>query len=360
MEAFEPMSIACAPPPCAAPCRPVARYLAGVMNDFAAPAAPRARAVQPWPASAGQVLAIMGERRFTHLSRTQAEAYRAMVLPRLQADLDAGRPLRFCWDLGPGYHASLRADFRGLRFAPGLGELLALRQVRRFAQAVQALHAPGVHFDLVIDDLCAWVANDVEPGLTAGYLERLDALVRAVGLQGQVSVLAESALESADAYRRAFEREPARPWPEVLGPAERDNVSRFVGRACSGAAARAHIERYERAQAVSGRLMAQHLQGVRLTQRASAQCWGFRSFPGGAGRLQCGEVDLVLVDGAHPRPQLITSSHGGRVHRWPVAAQDLPPGWPLPQGVAHAAVFTAPPAGRVAAAERDGTRSGCE
>ncbi|MFW2357698.1 hypothetical protein [Hydrogenophaga sp.] len=305
------------------------------MNDrlpqFAAPAASQS--------VLDRVLHTLGGRRFTHLSRSQAQPYLERMRSLLKADMDAGRPLHFCYDLGPGYHASVEADFTGLRFAPSLGELLALRQIHAFGREVAPVYAPGVRFSLVIDDLCAWVTNDVELIDTARYLKQFTALVGAVGMQDRVSVLAESALEDARVYRRAFERTPQLTKALAVSPAEQDNVSRFVGRACSTAQAADHLARYQRALVVSDHLLGAHLGGVRLTQRTTAQSLGFRCFPGSDVRLQSGEVDLLLASGAHPRPVLITHRHHALYRRWPVEMDALPPNWPLPTGSAQVAAL---------------------
>jgi len=323
----------------------VGRYLHALLQEFAAaPALPGAMADD---AAGGkpvveQVLDLLGSRRFTHLSRQQAWPYRAGMRSLLQADVEAGRPLLFAYDLGPGYHASLCDDYSGLRFGPGLGELLALRQIRAFNQAVAAVYAPGVLFRLVIDDLCAWVSNDVALLHTASYGQQLATLVRALGLQGRVSVLAESYLVSPGAYRQAFERLPRVPWHAPVSTAEQENVSRFVGRACTPQEASDYLARYQRAQVVSERVLEQQLQGVRLTQRATTGCLGFRAFAGSDARLQCGEVDVLMTDAAPPRPVLITRRNRAQYQRRPLQAAELPPDWPLPPGVVHAAVRNSP------------------
>lgn len=337
-----------APAPALAPLPQATRYLGELLQALAGPLPLDRDAPRPPPlgeaAVVEQVLDLLCGRRFTHLSRAQAQPYRTRMRPLLLADVVAGRALRFDYDLGPGYHASVRADCTGLRFAPGLGELLALRQIRLLDQAVRAVHAPGVRFQLVLDDLCAWVCNDVAPESTAAYVRRLNALVDATGMRGLVEVLAESALVSAPTYRRSYEQQPlvlldARP----VGPAERDNVSRFVGRVCSLEQAREHLARYARAQVVSEQVLAAHLTGVRLTQRATPQCLGFRSFPGGAARLQTGEVDLLLAPGAAPRPVLITTHNSAHVQRLAVGTEHLPAAWPQALGEVCVAVPWAEP-----------------
>lgn len=132
---------------------------------------------------------------------------------------------------------------------------------------------------------------------------------------------------------------PQTRWTLAVSTAERENVSRFVGHEVSTAQAADHLARYRRASAVSDQLLGDHLRGVRLTQRATAQCLGFRCFPGSDVRLQSGEVDLLLTTGAQPRPVLITHRNHAMYQSWPLEMDLLPSGWPLPIGAVHVAVL---------------------
>jgi hypothetical protein len=329
-----------------------APWLADVLADlFADPAADPVTGYAPMaPAvavvvSAGQatvaerVFDILCERRFSHLSRTQARRYRAATLAHLQADAAQQQPLRFFYDLGGGYHAGLRADFADLRFVPGLGELLALRQIRGFAHAVAAVYPPGVRFHLVIDDRCAAVANGIGQAQTAGYVARLRALLEALRMNAVVTLLVESETVPADVYQAAFDACPSpAPAADEPSPATLENIRRFLGRACSPAQALAHLARYQRAQSVSERLLALRLNGVRLTQRATPNSLGFRAFPGGDSRLQSGEVVVLASARAGPRPLLVTSRNRAACALWPLAAAELPPAWPLALGPVFAAL----------------------
>jgi hypothetical protein len=320
-------------------------YLADLLRSFDAPLS-----AQPGPgaddaalgprrrATAEDLADLLCDRRFTHLSQTQARRYRPAICVRLQSDIDAGRPLRFFYDIGGGYHAGLRPDFADLRFSPGLGELLALRQIRRFTLAVEPWYAPGLHFSLVIDDLCAWAANDIALDKTQGYRMRLCALIDAVRMAATVDVLAESALCTSAHFQAAVAGEPAPAPPPQLTAQALENVSRFVGHACTPTEALEHLARYQRAQAVSDRLLAPHIQGVRLTQRASDTCMGFRSFPGGDSRLQTGAVVLTVGPGDVVRPLLLTSRNVGdhEISLLPFTA--LPHNWPLAAGDAQLAL----------------------
>lgn len=321
--------------------RAIMVWLGGVLATFAnarstLEALPD-RSVADRVSCADQVFQILGHRRFTHLSRSQAQVYKPTLLTQWQADMKRGRPLSFFYDLGPGYHASLKPDFSGLRFEPGLGELLALRQILLFSQAVQAIYAQGVRFSLVIDDLCAWVTNDVALTQTAAYLHRLEKLINDLGLQERVALIAESRLIDSTDYQRAFcaARSHAVSVNPVPTRLQQENVSRFVGRYCTTAEVADHLQRYAHAQALSERYLAGHLLGVRLTQRATPATFGFRAFSGGDIRHQCGEVDVLVTPVTLPRPVLTTYLSHGRYQRWPIPAHYLPVGWPLPPDVVH-------------------------
>ena len=314
-----------------------ADYLLELLRDFRNPCPWQGHAPERTDPSVSDVLDILCSRRFTHLSQTQSLPYRESMQGQLKADLSARRALRFCYDLGGGYHASLEADFTGLRFAPGLGELLALRQILGFSRAIERLYPPGVHFRLVIDNLCAWKANDIALEHTEGYLAQLQALINDLGLHERIEILAESRVINADLYQASFDRLQPPLRTGTVSISDRENVSRFVGHACTEEQTRCYLERYQHAQAISEPLLARHLDGIRLTQRASAQGFGFRSFPGGDARLQSGEVDLLICQGSRPKPMLLTTKNRQRYRRWALGPEDLPADWPLAPGVVHVA-----------------------
>lgn len=314
-----------------------ADYLLGLLRDFRNPSPLKGHAPDRTCPSVDNVLDILCSRRFTHLSQARSLPYRESMQSQLHADLSTRRALRFCYDLGAGYHASLEPDFTGLRFAPGLGELLALRQILGFSRAVERIYPPGVHFRLVIDNLCAWKANDIPLEHTEGYLAQLQALISDLGLHERVEILAESRVINSTLYQASFARLQPPLQTEMVSASDKENVSRFVGHACTEDEVRSHLARYQHAQAISEQLLARHLDGIRLTQRASAQVFGFRSFPGGDSRLQSGEVDLLICPGSQPKPMLLTTRNRQLYRRWALGHEYLPPNWPLAPGVVHVA-----------------------
>ncbi|MEJ2542109.1 MAG: L-tyrosine/L-tryptophan isonitrile synthase family protein, partial [Gemmatimonadota bacterium] len=232
------------------------------------------------------------------------------VTSHLRRDVGEGRPVRFYYDLGPGYPASLDLREPELSFEVGLGELVAIQQVVSFSREVQDIYSPGAHFWLVIDNLCGRATNDIPLERSRSYVSRLRRMIDTLGLGHRISVLVESELNSWETYRRRLEREPRQSPPEV-GPKDIRNVTRFLGRPCDGHEAAARIELYRRTGRVTEALLAPAIEGVRLTQRATPSTLGFRSFPGGDQRIQVGQLAMTPRPREGLRPILITTHNAG-------------------------------------------------
>jgi hypothetical protein len=267
---------------------------------------------------------ILTHRRFSHLSRRQAQPYRDGVTSLLRADVSRGRPTRFYYDLGPGYHASIDLASPELSFEPGLGEMIALRQIVRLLHRVQGVYPPGAAFWLIIDNLCGLATNDIPLERTEAYVVRLRRLIEQLRLEARISVLVESELNSWETYRDRLEQEAPDPHPEVT-PSDVQNVARFLGRSCDPSEAAARMELYSRTGRVTEELLAPAIEGVRLTQRATPSTLGFRAFPGGDQRIQSGQLALSPDSTGRVRPILITTYNTEQYDlQWISPPEDLP------------------------------------
>ena len=282
-----------------------ASYLSDVMATFGT--TPRPEPAASAGAIDEHVFGLLVHRRYSYLGRTKAARYRQSVMPSIQDDVAHRRPIRFFFDIGPGYHASPEPGAAGLSFDVGLAELLMLRQVVMFDAAVRTHHPPGVTFSLVIDNLCGLFTNDVPLVSTHAYVRRLRALIDELDVTGVVDLLVESEYFTETEYDAAYAAVAPQPPRDDFGDDDLENVARFLGRACTPAEAAERVERYRRAGTATEALLARVIRGVRLTQRATDATLAFRSFPGGAQRMQVGEIVLVRADGARPRPILLTS-----------------------------------------------------
>jgi Pyoverdine/dityrosine biosynthesis protein len=281
-------------------------YLQALVAELDAPW-PRATAMPALDDVAARTFATLTAREFCYLSQSRVAPYRDQVLRQLAAAALCGVPLRFYFDIGGGYHASLRPGTDALSFDVGLAELLVLRQIRRFAARITEFYPPGVQFWLVIDNLCALLVNDIPLARTTAYCRQLRELIAAAGMEQLVSVLVES--ESFD----TAEFEAARPADSVATMAaatstkDHQNIERFLGRSCDENEAAERMARYRRISAQSEALLDSVIDGVHMTQRASPTTLCFRPYPGGDSRIQTGEVSLRGVPGGGFQPLLLTS-----------------------------------------------------
>lgn len=271
---------------------------------------PGTNLLPPIPGDAGlaeKLFDCLTDRAFTHLGKQRCEPYRSRTLALLRRDIAAGRPIRLMYDFGPGYHASLQPDVSGLSFDMGLAEWLALRQIALFEQQVKAHYAPGIHFGLVIDNLCGWLSNDVPLASTMLYVQRLRGLISQLGMGETVYLRVESEFISQAAYGALFDAVNPNVNAFVPTAADRLNVERFLGRPASLQEVCIRLARYERASHVTESLLAKCDPIIRLTQRATQHTLGFRAYPGGASRIQVGELVLAFTDPKTVRAALLTS-----------------------------------------------------
>jgi hypothetical protein len=261
-------------------------YLGGLLDTIRKPltTAPWARGERHL---ASAVFDILTSREFSYLSRSQSEPYRFSAEAILAKQIARAERLRFFLDLGAGYHATLRPGVEPLSFDVGLGELLVLRQIAAFRQRVAEVYSEGVSFVLVIDNMAALLVNDIPLEATTSYCREYFAM------------------EDFERQRAALDY--AAPRAVALTDRVYENVVRFLGRPCSPEEALERALRYEPIIEVSESLLEELIDGVHLTQRATASTLAFRPFPGGATRIQCGEVALCHNEHGKLRPFLLTS-----------------------------------------------------
>jgi hypothetical protein len=239
-----------------------------------------------------KVYEALTHRRFCALSRERGRRYRPAALEAFAASHRRGDPFEFWLDIGPGYHASLRPGTLPLSFEVGLAEFFMLTQIAAFLCSVDTIYPPGARFRLVVDNLCALRTNDVPVERTTEYCTGLRRLIHEMGLARRVRLFVESEEFDLDEYDSLLRHAKEPPLLRQASHAEVDNVARFLGRRCSPTEAVERMRLYRRTEATTECLMGRAVRGMRLTQRSTPTTLGFRSFPGGDARIQCGEVAL--------------------------------------------------------------------
>lgn len=291
----------------------VREYLRSILRDLEAPdvAAPGITAAR----LPELVFAAQTQREFCYLGRARVAPYRDRAQQLIARSVGRGEPVHYCLDIGGGYHASLRPGTEELSFGPGLGELLLLRQIRRFDTRVRGLYPPGTRFSLVIDNLVAWFVNDIAILSTENFCARLRDLIAHAGMAGLVELWVESEHLAAADFEELRPACRVAPDADALTGKDHDTIERFLGRHCDRAEAAQRAARYREITAVSGELINRRLDGLRMTQRATAETICFRPFPGADSRIQSGEVALCTATDGHLRPLLLTS-HNQHLYNW--------------------------------------------
>jgi hypothetical protein len=269
---------------------------------------------EPLPACAEPVTAdlperifdVLTSREYCYLSSARVAPYREQIIDFILKAVTNAQPIRFYYDIGGGYHATLEPGVAKLSFDVGLAELMILRQIRSFVAKVNPLYGPGAVFTLVIDNMCAALINDVPLEHTKSYVQKLRTLIRETGMNGLVDLLVESERFTEADFARV--RLAAAPGPAGgVSTKQHENVERFLGRRCDSAEAAERTRLYSEVTTASEKLLNTIIDSVHMTQRASATTICFRPFPGGDSRIQAGEVAL-LADGTKKiRPILLTS-----------------------------------------------------
>jgi len=274
--------------------------------------------------TAADVFHIITGRNYSHLSRGKAGKYKDAIIQHIEQDVQSGKPATFFYDLGPGYHASLHPGQMDLSFGIGISELFALYQISEFSKEVSEVYSNGVQFFIVIDNLCALATNDIPTEKTMQYCAELRSLIEETGTQQKIQLLVESELfEEADYPRLELPVNTTN--DQFLSEGEIENVSRFVGRHCDMSEALARINVYGKASEVTENNLTSVVTGVRLTQRATENTLGFRSFPGGDSRIQTGEIAITHNKKGKLCPTLLTSRNIGEYDQYRF---ELPTGVP--------------------------------
>jgi hypothetical protein len=261
---------------------------------------------------AGDIFAILTSREFCYLGRSKTEPYRDHTVATMSRDIERGEPVRFYYDIGAGYHASIEPEKSGLVFSVGFSELCVLAQVASFCNAVAEAYPPGAGFVLVIDNVCGLLTNDIPIEKSAGYCAELRALIHDAGVGSRVGVLVESEEFPLAAYAIDRDRLAAEAGAMNPSPMDVENVIRFLGRSCDATEAAERMARYRQAGELTERMLEGVVRGVRMTQRATGGTLGFRPFPGGDSRTQVGEVALAPNPNGAVRPFLLTSRNAHR------------------------------------------------
>ena len=271
---------------------------------------------------------VLTSREYCYLSSARVAPYREEILGFISTAVAKGEPIRFYFDIGGGYHATLEPGVAKLCFDVGLAELMILRQIRSFVAKVSQLYGPGAVFTLVIDNMCAALINDVPPEHTKSYVHKLRTLIRETGMESLVDLLVES--ERFTEADFACVRLAAAPAPGGdLSTKQHENVERFLGRRCDSTEAAERTRRYTEVTTASEKLLNTIIDSVHMTQRASATTISSAPSPAATrasrrARSRCSPTARIKCGRYCSRAATSTSIPGIARRRTPVSPRSVP------------------------------------
>jgi hypothetical protein len=265
-----------------------------------------------------RVFETLASREFCALSLGRVAGARDRVVANVKRALHRGEPIHFYHDVGGGYATSFMSGAARPVMDVGLGELLLLRQVTQLSARVRQFYPVGIRFSLVIDNLSAFLVEDVPLTDTAIYCRNLRRLIDDLGLSSLTDLIVTSEYFSVADFAAVWPRGAGVPDLAVL-----TNKSRIA----AGALVREHetVDECEcvvhAARRAAGRLLAPMIRGIHLTERTPTGSLGFRPFPGGEASLERGELVLTRAGRTALTPMRLTAANHAdyRVERHGVA-----------------------------------------
>jgi len=290
--------------------RPVAsalrQYLDALLGELNAPIAPTRTPID-LAALPDRVFETLVSREFCSLSLGRVAGSRDAVVASVARALRRSEPIHFYYGLGGGYATSFRSASATRVPEVGLAEVLLLRQATELAARVSPLYPAGVRFSLLIDNLSAYLVEDVPVTQTLAYCRKLRQLVDDLGLSTLTDLIVTSEYFSVSDFAAVWPS--GRDVPDV--GTLTNKAHRAAGRDAVGVDEAADAELTRRACAArqaSEQLLAPMIRGVYLTGRATAESLGFRPFPGGESCAERGEVVLTRKGRTALGPMVLTSA----------------------------------------------------
>jgi len=276
-------------------------YIDDIMESF------KKQAIYIKQGTSEDIFRILTSRKFCYQSKKKTESAKKIIEKSIEIYLNQQKPIKFIYNIGGGYHASLEPGKKDISFNIGLSELLLLYQIHRLHIEVSKKHKYGICFILGISNLNAEALYNVPVSLTVGYANQLRNLISSLNVF-PATVLLES--EFCKSYNDRKRNEFKRPTEYEL-----IQIKRFVGLSHENADFENIQANYDWFRKLSRLNFSTVEDGIQISQRSNNGEISFRSYPGGDCKLQTGEVMLSLNSNNKIIPKLITSKTVKNFHK---------------------------------------------
>ncbi len=258
------------------------------------------------------ILKIISQKRFNYQSKNKINQQLQLEREKIVGQIMKYEPIHFVLLYNGGYRASNNGKLDELIFEPDQTELMLLFQISLLQERIVKIYPPGIKFDIVINNGVAYWVNNISLESTSIYANKLRKMLELLGASCRIEVVVQSELED---FHPEFDLSKLNERELIVHDETELNriqkiVERFLGRNCTTQEAINRWNMYELAETYWGNTL-MHLYHdksvVFFRQVQHLNMLSFRSFPGGAARIQNGTVGFVY-ENAKLIVKLITTS----------------------------------------------------
>lgn len=233
---------------------------------------------------------VIISKEFNYQSKKNIVHKKDGAIQAISRSIKNGLPIKLFFAVGGGYKATIdNNNISELNYTLGLGEILVLYQICRLEHQIKKIYPPGILFHIVIDNGVANYVNDIPIEKTEGYSSLYRAVISKLGKDNVIKLVVQTESlnwisESSKIVVNMVDR---------ISEDEYNNILRFTGRKCTMDEALFSKSKYIAAMDFSAKLISNYIgDEMWFVQYSSGNNLTFRPFPGGASRIQAGDIAL--------------------------------------------------------------------
>lgn len=256
--------------------------------------------------SAEEIYNILVSKEFNYQSKKNIAHLRNESIRIIAGYIEQNKPIKLYYSVGGGYKATINPKYlSSINYTLGLGELLIIYQVCRLEQRVKNIYSQGIEFNIIIDNGVANYVNDISIEMTEKYVSLYQKLIDYLGKSNVIKLIVQTRDLNWLKELRSIQIDKI----DRISEDEYNNIKRFCGRECDREEALELQARYNAAMKFSVQLIRNHIgNSIWMLQHSNGNCLTFRPFPGGASRIQVGDVALKKED-TRVKPGLISTKN---------------------------------------------------
>jgi len=238
---------------------------------------------------------IIVSKEFNYQSKKNILHKKDGAIRAISRSIKNGLPIKLFFAVGGGYKAIIdNSNISELNYTLGLGEIFVLYQICRLEHQIKKIYPPGILFSIVIDNGVANYVNDIPIEKTEGYSALYREVISKLGKDNIIKLVVQT--ESLNWISES--KKIVVNMVDSISEDEYNNILRFTGRKYTMEEALFSKSKYIAAMDLSAKLISNYIgDEMWFLQYSTGNSLTFRPFPGGASRIQAGDIALKKENG---------------------------------------------------------------